>query len=402
MPRTLKYKGLEAWLEDKQGRSIPLYKDLTINEARHAIYGRAHLEPKTSFSLHWRRETGLQPISAICQVFLHNGYYIVGEDDFCVATNYMDQNRRVTQTRSTYSYMNPPYKRHALLKPGRECDFSSRYPKPPSLPSGPCIVRLEIRRIDTETTPMEWTSSSDNLPATVINTNALDITDDPKKGFLPYAIFVFEIPDITQPPKLGTTQVTNTASSSVIQMTLRSKNRIDVPNSGASARNNTSPSPSTSNSNGTVVHCPRNLDQPVEPQPSSSKNEAASRVNKWLTGTTSTNTKPDIIDVDSLEEEKIKDEDSKFIITLAEGISSPTGATGKRKRRTWDFYENNTSVMKSEIVEDDKKFADLSNDLTESYQAMNRLEKQLTEKLKEKLEVKKQKIKKLQLLLASD
>jgi len=153
-------------------------------------------------------------MSALCQVFLQNGYFLVHSNDFCAATNIMDRTRKVTQSRSTYSHMNPPYKRHGCLKAGRDCDFSAKYPKPFSsvfqaffiitlisnallVPSGPCKLRLEIRRID-EATPPQWITGADsNASAIVINLDNLDMIDDAKKGLLPYAEFVIEIPDIT-------------------------------------------------------------------------------------------------------------------------------------------------------------------------------------------------------------
>ena len=85
----------------------------------------SHSHPffKQSYTLRWRTSEGHHPRSAVCEVFVRDGYHLINSElesseksELCVSTTIMDSARRVSQCKTTKGWLNPPYSRCGCLR----------------------------------------------------------------------------------------------------------------------------------------------------------------------------------------------------------------------------------------------------------------------------------------------
>ncbi|KDR81954.1 hypothetical protein GALMADRAFT_135338 [Galerina marginata CBS 339.88] len=381
MSPALKYRGIEAWLEDNHGIGINLTAPPLIDKESHTISTVVRLQPKAGFTLHWRRATGLEPISAICRVFIQKGFFTVdtASEDFCIANLTMDKNRRVTQSRASSGHLNPPYKRHGLIRLGRESDYPSHAPRrsnigPDSANTVPCL-RLEIRRVRGTVCTPEWVIGYNDLETSVIDLDEMDVIDDEKKDMLPFVVFEFEFPDTlaaaaqdmdNQPPrvKIGTTHLKHSLT------------KEGIPANDGNLEKYIDVNLRSSDSQETLVVS----------APSFSRAEAN------CSGETSSSRAPILVD-------DCGNEDQKPARHPSEGFVA--AHAGKRKTREWD------DPMKSSLLRDVKpsvkrESSILDTNLKADYCTVDQLEKELHKQLAEKIKTKQSNIEELRRLLGSE
>ncbi|KAH9483623.1 hypothetical protein JR316_0003093 [Psilocybe cubensis] len=348
----VRYRGFEAWLKHcYKGDCQMLSTEPVIDEDLQTVTASVNLEPKTPFVLLWRRADGQRPVSALCQVFIRNGYYRMETEDFCVAVVTMDKTRQKSQNmRTTYGYHNLPYKIKGCLKAGRLCDYSAGtcpYSAAEQAKS-PCSLRLEIRRIRGKVAEPEWVVGPDRQQYKKNNADLMNIIDDEKQNMLPFATFVFEIPVPEEDG--GNIPPTIWAEEDTIY---------------------SRPPPTGITANAHVL-ITRSL------------REDSSG------GRYPTPRSPNIIEINNNDVEPMPLDGSKS------GTAHPQDR--KPKKELKEEKQNRTQFVDTMVVRIDSNRMDVLTD----YLATDRLEKELAGKLQEKIKVKKKKIKHMKRLLAAD
>lgn len=156
-------------------------------------------------------------------MYLKDGFHSVGSESskFCVSISLMDEKRKVSQSRTTKEWLNPPYSRFGCLRVRRRLTDDStkklktRSGKQSLLPtfysqafifpveSGILVLgssRLEIRRVsgDICKNQVYWGKEPDGC---VFDPKGIKVIDDAAQGEPPYIVFEFkfrEDPKITQ------------------------------------------------------------------------------------------------------------------------------------------------------------------------------------------------------------
>ncbi|KAJ3504483.1 hypothetical protein NLJ89_g7913 [Agrocybe chaxingu] len=198
MPGALRYRGLEAWLENANGNPISLLEKRSIDETEHKISTTVHIDPARTYTLRWCRSAGLRSISALCQVFVENGYYET-DAHVEVVSLVMNSSKRVTQSRQSKGWLNGPYHRKGYLRTAKK---AFRY----SLGS----VRLVIRKVHGAVLEPKWVIDEDGSERAVVDFDNMNIDEEEE----PYAIFEFNFRDENEPIWERDTPADNKASVS--------------------------------------------------------------------------------------------------------------------------------------------------------------------------------------------
>ncbi|CAA7260878.1 unnamed protein product [Cyclocybe aegerita] len=183
MPGALRYRGLEAWLENANGNPISLLEKRSIDETEHKISITLHIDPARTYTLRWCRSAGLRPMSALCQVFVENGYYDT-DAHVEVVSLVMNSSKRVTQSRQSKGWLNGPYHRKGYLRTAKK---AFRY----SLGS----VRLVIRKVHGAVLEPKWVVDDVGFERAVVDFDNMNIDEEEE----PYAIFEFNFRDENEP-----------------------------------------------------------------------------------------------------------------------------------------------------------------------------------------------------------
>ncbi|KAJ7708287.1 hypothetical protein B0H17DRAFT_1125050 [Mycena rosella] len=199
----LKLRGVHAWLQDPEGRRLPLVGPAVIDGNQITAVVEIDIRESKKFHLYWGTGEGSPPINACCEIFRPHGQsryrhgHWVHPEIVQVANDYMSVEDIQTQSCSTSGQLELPLRRDGWLGTPFRCNSKNQ------TTARKGFISLEIRRLRSPLTGTEYLDV--DKPGSVVYEIDMEMTNDDDKGASkpPFIIFRFDFKPIRRGPRVA-------------------------------------------------------------------------------------------------------------------------------------------------------------------------------------------------------